>query len=178
MKRIGLFCSRVTGQVNRELMYVLIWFLIMLGSLQKILYKLLVLFYSSPVVKSMTLWSPCLFVALERSPEQTFFKAFILHTNLQHLLSLLCFHIAISNLVAHCISIPLRCHILESIMGWLTGKAMPRLITDCKGHHIRHCKAPFIPKYTSNNVPADMSNEHCTQNNRDPLVLEFVQKCY
>lgn len=39
-------------------------------------------------------------------------------------------------------------------------------------------KALFIPKYTSNNTPEDMSNEHCSQNNRDPIALEFVQKCY
>lgn len=55
----------------------------------------------------------------ERAPEQTSFKAFILRTRLQHLLSLLHFHVAIPNLVVHCISIPLGCQIFRIYNGMI-----------------------------------------------------------
>ena len=127
---LGLFCSQVTGQVKRELTDILIWISIMLGSFQKFLYRLLFLFYSLPVVKFIALPSPCLLVSfvsstgkLSRSLEQTFSEGFILWTTLQHLLSLLHFHVAVSNLVARCISIPLGCQIFRIYNGMINWQA-------------------------------------------------------
>lgn len=96
----------------------------MLDIFLKMLYKLLVLFHCFPVFKSIALLSSCLLVAfvsfmkvkvLRDLQEQTSFKAFILCTNLQHWLLLLHFHVAISNVVAHCIVIPLGCQDFQNL---------------------------------------------------------------
>lgn len=75
--------------------------------------------HGSPL--SLLVCCSCFFYgkSIERSPEQTFFEAFVLCSNLQHLLPLLRFHIAISNLVAYCISIPLGCQICRIYNGMI-----------------------------------------------------------
>lgn len=130
LEHVGLFCSQMTGQVKRELMALLIWFSITLGRFQKFLYRLLFLWYSFPGVKFMALPAPCLLVAFvssmlkrSRSLEQIFSEAFILWANVQRLLSSLHFHGAISNLVAHCISIPQRCQIFRIYNGMINWQA-------------------------------------------------------
>lgn len=112
-----------TGQVNRELVYVLIWFLITLDSFQSVLFTLQLLFSTCGQLQASPN-SVCYShffsgESIERSSKQKSCEGFVLRAHPQPLLASLHFPVAISNLAAHCLSIPLGCQIFRIYNGMI-----------------------------------------------------------